>query len=236
MSASDDPPPPYEAQDPAQRVAAPSAQATQSKFYHVYRTQSGNYRGLLNDRTPSFYINSRTVRTPDLTVHLGNGDFDREVANCQFPELLNQYSINVYREVNNKSSIVPTRMTSDGRLTAAVRVPDTTGAIVNVRRPFVWKRTSGQILVDEETNETAAVMHGMAFGAMKSFVLEIKVPYGNSFDILIVTSAMAIYENQRRAYSKSSSIRHGTRLGGRAVGPQMGFMGGSIGGGAIGGF
>jgi hypothetical protein len=236
MSASDDPPPPYEARDPAPIVAAPPVQEKQFNFYHVYRSQSGNYKGLLDDKTPSFYIKSHTLRTPDLVVHRGNGDFDRVVANCQFPELLSQYTMNVYREINNKASGVPTRMTSDGRFTAAVRVPDTTGAIVSVQRRFIWKRTSGHTLVDEETNETAAMMHGMAFGLGKCFVLETQVSYGNAFEVLMVTSAMSIYENQRREYSKSSSIRHGTKRGGAAAASQMGFFGGSMGGGAAGGF
>jgi hypothetical protein len=147
--------------------------------------------------------------------------------------------MNLSREGNNKSSIVQTKMTLDGHFTATMPVTDITGATINAKRPFTWKHTSGLMLIDEETIQTAAVVHGMAFGLTKCFVFETPVPYGDGFQVLIVTSAMIIYENLRRKYSKPSAARHGPRTGARAAAASqagfVGLIGGSIGGGSIGG-
>lgn len=164
------------------------------------------------------------------------------MANCKFPEFGIYYEINLFREANNKSSLVQTKMTLDGRFTTTVPVPDTT--TISAQRPFMWKHTSTLILIDRDRSQTAAVLHGMAFGLTKCFVLETQVPYGNGFEVLVVTSAIAIYENQRREYgeySRPSTTRHSLRTlrtGARAAAAsQAGFavlIGGSIGG-SIGG-
>ncbi|KAE9368319.1 hypothetical protein N431DRAFT_428147 [Stipitochalara longipes BDJ] len=229
MSAADDPPPPYQAQDPATTTALPPAQVVKSIFYHVYRTHSGNYRVLLDDKAISFYINNRTLRTPDLIVHLGNGDYDREVANCKFPEFGNYYEMNLFREPNKKSTIVPTKMAMNGRFTTTVPIPDTTGATINTQRAFVWKQTPTlKELIDEETSQTAVFMRDMAFGLTKCFVLEIQVPYGYGFELLAVTTAVVIYESQRREYSKPSGTSHASRrrFQGAAANQMMGGGGG----------
>jgi hypothetical protein len=235
MNAASDPPPPYQAQDPVPSIAPP-VQRVQSTFYHVYRSYFGDYKVLLDDKTPSFYIKIRKLRTPDLIVHRGSGDYDREVANCKFPEFSNLYEMNLFREANNKSSIVQAKMTLDGHFTATVPVTDITGATINAQRLFTWKHTSGLMLIDEETSQTAAVVHSMAFGLTKCFVLETQVPYGDGFQVLLVASAMVIYENLRREYSKPSAARHGPRTGARAAAASqagfVGLVGGSIGGGA----
>jgi hypothetical protein len=189
----------------------PSAQRPPSTFYHVYRSQFGNYKVLLDDRTPSFYVNSRKFRNPDLTIYQGNGDFEREVANCKFLEFSSRYELNLFQEVNNKSSIVQTGMTRDGHLTASVPVRDANGATVSVRRPFVWEQTATMMLMDEETDEAAAIMHGLAVGLDKCFVLELKADYGYGFAVLVVTSAMAIFESQRRGQSESPMLSNGAR-------------------------
>ena len=241
MSTDTDPPPPYEAQYTAPTIAAPLAQTVQSTFYHVYRTKMGNYRVLLDDQTPSFYLNCRTIRTPDLIVHHGTGDVDLQVASCKFPEFNNFYDINVFQKINNKFSGIETKMTLNGRFIATVPIQVATGDTVRVQRPFIWKHTSSLVLMDEETGQTAAALHGMAFGLAKCFVLEIQVPYGYGWDLLIVTSAMTIYESRRREYSRPSGTRLNPSAGAHVrAASQGGFaaltggsMGGAIGGGGF---
>ena len=168
----------------------------------------------------------------------GNGDLDLEVANCKFPEFGKHFDINVLRKANNKASPLQTVMTLNGRFTATVPVQDTTGATIRVQRPFVWKHTSNLMLIDEETGQTAAVFHGLAYGLKKCCVLEIQQSYGYGWELLIVTSAMTIYEKQRREYSSPSGTRLAPTRGARAAAAaQAGFSASAAGsiGGAMGG-
>ncbi|KAN0094094.1 hypothetical protein V8E51_017278 [Hyaloscypha variabilis] len=231
MSVADDPPPPYQAQDPPSVPLTPT-QPVKSIFYHIYHTHSGNYNILLDDKTPAYYIKNHILRTPDLVVHRGNGDYDREVANCNFPEFGTNYAINLYREPNKKSTIVQTKMTINGHFITTVPIPDTNGATVNTRRHFAWKQTPTlKELIDEETSQTAVFMRDMAFGLAKCFVLEIQVPYGYGFELMVVTTAVVIYESQRRESSKPSGASHASRrrMHGGAAANQM--MGAAAGGG-----
>ena len=93
------------------------------------------------------------------------------------------------------------------------------------------------MLNDEETGQTAAVMHGMVFGLKKCFVLETQVPYSATFEVLVVTTAVAMYENTRRGQSGPSAKHHGPRTAARAgAASYAGVMwGGAMDGGAIGG-
>lgn len=173
---------------------------------------------------------------PDLSVHRGNGDYDREVANCKFPDFTNNYEVNLFQEANNKSSLVQTHMTSNGRFTATVSVTNTTGATRSAQRSFIWKRSSSFVLIDEETGETIAGMHGMVFGPNKCFVLETPVPYSSGFEVLVVTTAMVIYESMRRGQSQRSATHHGHGMTAQAAAASNAGVMGAIGAmGAIGG-
>lgn len=88
------------------------------------------------------------------------------------------------------------------------------------------------ILVDEETGETAAVVRGMVFGLKKCFVLETMVPCSPGFEVLVVTTAMAIYEKKRRGQTGLEPLAtfHAPRRAGRA-GAAMNAVAGSNAGG-----
>ena len=234
MSAANDPPPPYLVQDPMPAAALSPPQRVQSTFYHIYHTFSGDYNVLLDNKNTSFFINSRIWRTPDLVVHRGDGGYDREIANVQFPEFGNHYEMNIFREVNVKWSAMQTKMTLDGHFTATVPVPNATGASVNTARPFAWKKTPiAKELVDGETNQTIAVMHGTALGTKKCFVLELQAQFGMAFEILVLTSAMVLYESQKREFSKRSGSHNGSRRRAQGIaGSMMTMMGGASAGGA----
>jgi len=98
-------------------------------------------------------------------------------------------------------------MTSDLRFEAIVPVLGMTGvstASVSVRRSFIWKRTPSLTLVDEETGLTTAIVHEIGFASRKCCMLEIRVPYGDTFNLLVVATTIAMYERQRKEYSKHS--------------------------------
>ena len=95
-------------------------------------------------------------------------------------------------------------MTSDWRFEAVVRVPNIMrmSATVSAKRMFIWKRTPNLTLVDEETGLEAAVVHMAGFSSRKCYVLEIRERYGAAFDLLAVTSTLAIYEKEKKSSSE----------------------------------
>ena len=121
-----------------------------------------------------------------------------------------------------------------GHFTTIISIPDTTGAKISVQRPFAWKqRSAAKELVDEETSQTAVVMRDIAFGMTKCFVLEILAPYGYGFELMVLTTAVTMYESQRREYAKSSGSSHSSRrrMQGGFANQMMGASGGAGGGG-----
>ena len=202
MSTDNDPPPPYSTRDPL--VTVPPCQVASPTFYHIFRSHFGNYKVDHANKKPAFYIATRSLRKPNLIVHLGDGEIDKVVAHCEYPELGTIYKIGLFATLNDKSSITWTKMTSDWRFEAVVRVPDITrmSATVSAKRTFLWKRTPNLTLVDEETGLEAAVVHMVGFSSRKCYVLEIRERYGAAFDLLVVTSTIAIYEKERKASSE----------------------------------
>ncbi|KIM96816.1 hypothetical protein OIDMADRAFT_20652 [Oidiodendron maius Zn] len=202
MSTDNDPPPPYSTRDPL--ATAPPSQAASPIFYHIFRSHFGNYKVDQDDKRPAFYIATRSLRKPNLIVHRGNGEIDKVVAHCVYPELGTIYKIGLFATQNDKSSIAWTKMTSDWRFEAVVRVPDITrmSATVSAKRIFLWKRTPNLTLVDEETGLETAVVHVAGISSRKCCVLEIRERYGAAFDLLVVTSTIAIYEKERKSSSE----------------------------------
>jgi hypothetical protein len=205
MSTENDPPPPYSTEDPVATTATPGPRVS-SKFYHVYRSYFGNYKVVLDNKIPAFYVETRSIRTPNLIIHRGNyGDIPREVAHCKYPEYSNNYDIGLFRKPNDKSSIVWTKMTSDWRFPAIVPVQDMQGSStpsVRAKRLFIWKRIPSLTLVDEETGQAAAMVHEIGFASKKCCVLEIRMPYGDGFDLQVVTTTITMYQKQRKAHSE----------------------------------
>lgn len=212
MSAANDPPPPYQAQDPVPAAPLSPPQRVQCTSYHVYRTFSSNYNVLLDDKSTSFYINNRIFRAPDLIVHQGDGSHEKAIASVNFPQFGNYYEMNIFREVNIKWSAVQTKMALDGHFTATVPVPNAIGTSISTQRPFAWKKTpTGKELIDGETNQMIAAMHSITLTMKKCFVLETQAPYGIAFEILVLISAMVLYESQNRGFSKPSGSYNSSR-------------------------
>jgi hypothetical protein len=217
----------------------------------------GKYKVLRDDIIPTFYVNNRKLRDPDLIVHRGNGDYDLEVANCKFPHYGGLVEMNLLRNVNVRSSVdriqvclfprsselipfpVPNssncelisllQMTIDGRFTVKMSARDETGATIHKEQHLVW-RIPSMIMIDEGTGEMAAIMRGGASRGTKCFVLDIQAQYGKQFELLVLCSAMAMYESQEREYSSPSGSSHRRRRARHAhASGSSGIFGGSAG-------
>lgn len=240
MSTNTDPPPPYQAQDPTANTTI-SHQSAKPTVYHVRRSFAGDYKFLQDDRIPAFYVETQSVRTPDLIVHRGASDLGKTVAHCKYSDLGSHYDVGMFRDPNDKRSLVWAKMTSDCRFTAIVPAPGMTVASLPngyAQRPFIWKRTSSLKLVDEETGLVAAEAYEK-FASTKCCVLEIRVSYGDGFTNVVVTTFLAIYEKQWRDAKHHSGgfTRHhpGRAHAGAMHGAIAGSIAGSIAGGGGGG-
>jgi hypothetical protein len=60
-------------------------------------------------------------------------------------------------------------------------------------------------LVDEATDRLVAVFTSSLWGGKKSGKLEIYANYGQEFELMVIITALALYEKQRRRDSSSSA-------------------------------
>lgn len=65
---------------------------------------------------------------------------------------------------------------------------------VGVSKTFIWKRTSRLELVNEATNVVAAIVHDMGFDHPKRGSLEVLASYGPEFNLIALTTFLAICE------------------------------------------
>lgn len=87
------------------------------------------------------------------------------------------------------------------------------------RRAFIWKSTHSvgvgdtkpsmfswrnYKLVDEATDRLVAVFTNSLWGYTKSGKLEIYANYGQEFELMVIVTALALFERQRRRDHRSS--------------------------------
>jgi hypothetical protein len=83
------------------------------------------------------------------------------------------------------------------RFTALVYFPpQASGSLSNASGPrlFIWKRTSRLVLVDEETDTVAAIVHDVTTASTKCGTLQILVPFGDNFNLTALTTFLTICE------------------------------------------
>lgn len=160
----------------------------------------------LEDIEAILCVETRTIRTPDLLVR--NKVPGSDVAHCIIVESSDSYDVRVFREPGVKQSIQHTKMTPDRRFTCAVPLLDENGAAcpnTSVQRSFLWTTSPSLKLVDN-TGLVIAVVHTPTSTAEKCAIVELYVSYDNSFNVLVLTTFLAIYEKTRRTYGASFGI------------------------------
>lgn len=203
-----DGPPPYSARDPHPTVLsstityANSARLTADPAsYHIHRGSFGSYKIFKNDTAQKYRVEVHKIRLPNLIVCRETSQLTgAEVAHAKFAERSNDCDIGIFNQPGIKSSIVWMRMAGDWRMLAMVPILNANGAVIantSVRRPFIWKGTSTLTLEDEESGMVAAIVQEVANLPSKIAVVEISVPFGEPFLILVLTAYLALHERLR---------------------------------------
>lgn len=203
-----DGPPPYSARDPhptalsSTTTNANSARLTaNATSYHIHRGSFGSYKIFKDGTAQKFRVEVHKVRLPNMIVRRETSQLTgAEVAHAKFPERSDGCDIGIFRQPGVKSSIDWMRMAGDRRMSAVVPLLDANGAVIantGVRRPFIWKGTSTLMLEDEESGIVAAIVQEVANLPSKIAVVEIGVPFGEPFLILVLTAYLALHEKLR---------------------------------------
>lgn len=189
-----------------------------SRFYRIYRPAFHRHYEIKSaDEQPLFYGKTSVFgfKKPEVTIHAGNSEAGPILAACKFVKFSGAFKLALGdpEDVNN---VQWEDMTMESALHSRYRfemtVPDKQQIGYNERRVFIWKRTHNEAaegssllkasmrnfkLVDESTEQIVAVFTSeLSFS--KCGVLEIKVDYGEAFDIMVVNSCLGLYERARR--------------------------------------
>ncbi|KAJ5819982.1 hypothetical protein N7474_005573 [Penicillium riverlandense] len=244
-----DSPPPYSSRDPHPTAGSTTITSANSSrlaanrptSYHIHRGSSGSYKVFKDDITQKFSVDVHKFRQPNLIVRRETAQLIRpELAHVKFAEMGDHCDIGMFRQSGVKGSIVWMRMTGDLRMSVVVPLLDAQGAVIpntSVRRPFVWKGTSILTLEDEESGMVAAVVHEMAHLPSKIAAVEILVPFGEPFFILVLTAYLALHEKLRINTKVPSGYRsrgHAARAHAGHFAGTAGFAGGGFAGGGAG--
>ncbi|KAJ5623985.1 hypothetical protein N7510_000294 [Penicillium lagena] len=243
-----DSPPPYSARDPHPSALSTTITSANSGrlaanppiSYHIHRGSLSSYKIFQDDIAQKFRVEVHKVRQPNLIVRRETSQLTgHDVAHVKFAEKSSNCDIGMFRQPGVKGSVLWMRMTGDRRMPAVVPLLDAHGAVIpntSVRRPFIWKGTSILTLEDEESGMVAAVVRETADLPSKIAAVEILVPFGEPFIILVLTAYLALHEKLRTNTKVHSGYGAGRHVAGAHAlqanfAGTAGFAGGGFGGG-----
>lgn len=194
-------PPPYHAHDPLISTGTweRGSDPTDHDVFHIFCPTNRDYQ-VQSDRHPKLYVRTHrwNFTKPNLVIYLGSHELDRELGHCEFKEKTGQCDIGILKSPNGESS---TMWWSDTDRKIAISKLYRFSAVVHagngsdsVYKTFVWKRASRLELVDEATNNVAAIAPEVTFDHPKIGSLEVLVPYGLDFNLIALTTFLSICE------------------------------------------
>ncbi|KAJ5340327.1 hypothetical protein N7541_009451 [Penicillium brevicompactum] len=219
---TNDAPPPYQTDAPPAYSPIPYQALDNPVFYHINRPLS-DYEIYSGDEVLSFYVEIRTwnISKADLRFYQGNKDSGQKVAECRYGENMNPSQCdagwlrqrNASHNLGGKMAVAWwTGSTRDSpravqyRFAAMVDQPEMIEQepIVKTPKTFVWMKSSDLVLLEEETRTIAALVHETTSDPSKCGTLEIIVSYGNDFNLIVLSTLVALFEKQRRHGKRTS--------------------------------
>lgn len=181
---------------------------------HIFRYDDHNYGIFSGDRSLKFHaqFQLQSLPKPALIVYeSGTNAPDQELARCEFTETgLND--IGYAKSPGGKLSTLwwadkhqNTPISIQYRFTALVYFPPyASGSLSNASGPrlFIWKRTFRTMLVDEETDTVAAIVHDITTVSTKCGTLQILVPFGDNFCLTAFTTFLTFREKLQKDSSR----------------------------------
>lgn len=177
---------------------------------HIFRYDDHNYGIFSGDRSLELHAQAhlQSLPKPKLIVYeSGTNALNQELVHCEFTETgLND--IGYAKSPSGKLTTLwwadihqNTPISIQYRFTAWVYFPPhASGSLSNASGPrlFIWKRTSRLMLVDEETDTVAAIVHDITTVSTKCGTLQILVPFGDNFSLTALTTFLTICEKLRK--------------------------------------
>jgi hypothetical protein len=220
---TNDSPPPYQDDAPPEYSPIPYQALETPVFYHINRPTS-DYEVYSADEALAFYIQLYTwnISKPDMRLYQGDKNSGQKVAECRYGENTSPCaSDSGWLRQSNPSHHLGGRMvvawwtrpTRDSlaavqyRFVAMVdRQPDAVEQESTGKTPraFVWMKSSALVLLEEETRTVAASFHESTLDTSKCGTLEITLSYGNDFNLIVLTTFVALFEKQRRHGKRAS--------------------------------
>lgn len=158
-------------------------------------------------------------RKPDLSVHAGSSAEAPVLAVCKFLNFSRHFKVGLGNP-DTPNSVNWEDLVSLSHLHARYRFQMSLHSEYGVeRRAFIWKSTHSvgvgdtkpsmfswrnYKLVDEATDRLVAVFTNSLWGYTKSGKLEIYANYGQEFELMVIVTALALFERQRRRDHRSS--------------------------------
>lgn len=182
----------------------------------------------------SFHVDNSTFRPgkPDLTFHAGPDDTARVAAICKFRNFSGDTDIGLAdpKQVDGMTWVCMSRQ-------SLIKTQYGFRMDIGDHQPhaFIWKSThsmgsgwSGNLkLVDESTQEVVAVFStSSSLTKRKTGSLDLYVNYGERFQLLVLTTGLAVREKLRRASQGSS-----TSVASSGIAASNGGIAGGFGGG-----
>jgi hypothetical protein len=214
--------PPYQTDAPPVYSPIHYQALDNSVFYHIIRPLS-DYKIYSANEALAFYIEIRTwnISKPDLRIYQGTKDSGRKVAECRYGENMNPSQCdsgwlrqkNPSHHLGEKMTVAWwTRPTRDSpravqyRFVAMVDQPEMIEQepMGKTPRMFVWMKSSNLVLLEEETRTIAALVHETTSDPSECGTLEIIVSYGNDFNLIVLSTLVALLEKQRRHGKRTS--------------------------------
>lgn len=204
-----DSPPEYRAQDPL--ITAALSEGNEPVIMDIFRYADHQYRIFSENDSLEFHAQShpRSLTKPNLIIYKSGANAPNEIlAHCQFTEKTGLNDIGYAKSPNGKLSISwwsdmhqNTPISIQYRFSALVHFPpQASGNLSNASGPrvFIWKRQSRLMLVDEETDTVAAIVHDITTVSTKCGTLQILVPLGDNFSLTALTTFLTICEKLRK--------------------------------------
>lgn len=232
MSGTDGTLPPYQANDPLayETVATPK---TNSAFYHIHRPLS-DYQVYSENQQLAFYVevHTRNITKPDLIIYKGTRTPGREIAQCRYGEKASSIQCDTgFFKAPHKSNKSHGKMfvawwsksTRDApsdvqyRFAAMIEPPPGVNGMqsstTKIPHSFKWIKAASLVLLDEVTGNVVALVHENVSDSTACGALEMVVSYGDEFDLIALSSFIALFEKQRRHRSSHIEDTEGKTCG-----------------------